>query len=130
MAEFLSDEWLGELAGTLSALPAAGDASGAIQCVVTGVPERKKVSFVVEARDGRVVDVRPGTDPAPVCTITWDLETARRELGGEVHPDVTFMEGTKKVEGEYVTYLFGLQPLLGSDEARAALQDLAARTAA
>jgi hypothetical protein len=128
MAEFLSDAWLAEVGVALAGLPARGDASGVVQITVTGVPARKKVAFHVDAVDGTVRAVRPGVAASPTCAVTWDYAVAAEELGGRADPDVTFMLGSKKVEGDYAAYLLGLQPLLGDDLARAALVELAART--
>lgn len=128
MAVFLDDEWLAELEAVLAGLGARGSGSGVVQFVVTGVPERKKVQFHVRAEDGAVREVRPGVDGRPTCIVTLDHAVAAAELAGATDPDVSFMLGTKKVEGEYAVYLLELQPLLGDATARRALADLAART--
>jgi hypothetical protein len=128
MSAFLSDEWLAELQAVAAGLPAHGDAEGVVQCVVTGVPERKKVSFVLVVAAGRLVEVRPGADPGAVCTVTWDHDAALEELSGRVHGDVSFMLGAKKVEGDYADYLLRFQPLLGDEAGRSALAGLAERS--
>ena len=128
MAVFLDDEWLAELETVLAGLGARGSGSGVVQFVVTGVPERKKVQFHVRAEGGAVREVRPGVDGRPTCVVTLDHTVAAAELSGAADPDVSFMLGTKKVEGEYAAYLLELQPLMGDATARRALTELAART--
>jgi hypothetical protein len=129
MAGFLDDEWLAELEAALVGLGARGSGSGVVQFVVTGVPERKKVQFHVRAEDGAVREVRPGVDGRPSCVVTLDHAVAAAELSGAADPDVSFMSGAKKVEGEYAVYLLDLQPLMGDAVARRALAELAARSA-
>jgi hypothetical protein len=128
MAGFLDDEWLAELEAALVGLGVRGSGSGVVQFVVTGVPERKKVQFHVRAEDGAVREVRPGVDGRPSCVVTLDHAVAVAELSGAADPDVSFMSGAKKVEGEYAVYLLELQPLMGDAVARRALAELAART--
>lgn len=128
MAVFLDDDWLAELEAQLVGLGARGTGSGVVQFVVTGVPDRKKVQFHVRAEGGAVREVRPGVDGRPTCVVTLDHSVAAAELAGATDPDVSFMLGTKKVEGDYAVYLLELQPLIGDAVARRVLAELALRT--
>ena len=104
-----------------------GSVSGVVQCTVAGVPVRKKVAFAITVES--VGWSAPGPDSPPVrpalCrgNSTWRDQSWQASLD----PDLSFMAGTKKVEGDYAAYLFEFRPLLG-DHAAGPLADLVSRT--
>jgi hypothetical protein len=108
--QVLSAEWLAEVkAGAEGLTGAEGDAE--LQFVVSAAPSGK-VQFVVSILDGRVADVRGGKAASADCTLSYAYADFVAELRGELDPDVAYMQGRVKVEGDYPRYLQGLRPLL------------------
>src|SRR5690606_30840164 len=106
MAAFLTDGWFAAVAELGDQLPEVAGASLTMQHVVTGSPHGK-VQAVLEVRDGRIVEARAGKRADAACTVTWAYADAVAALRGELAPDVAFMRGNLKVEGDYVTFLYG-----------------------
>ena len=50
------------------------------------------------------------------------------QFGGDLDPDVAYMTGRCKVEGDYARYLFDLRPVFGGEGWTLLLADLAARS--
>ena len=114
MTQFLSEDWLAELAGACSALPEQAGVDGTVRFVVTSTP-LGRVEFRTVVADGRVADVVPGKPGEADATVTWKYPEAVAWIRGELDPDVAFMTGRCKVEGDYEAYVFGLRPMFGSE---------------
>jgi hypothetical protein len=127
MAAFLTDPWLALVRSHGASLPATDGASLVMQHVVTGAPQGK-VQAVVEVRDGKVTAAELGKRADATCTVTWTYKDAGAIVLGEASLDEAFMRGDLKVEGDYTTLLFGLRPVLRSDEARQAIDAVRAET--
>lgn len=127
MAAFLSDEWFATVVELAEPLPAVEGASLVMQHVVAGSPHGK-VQGVVEVRDGRIVEARAGKRPDASCTVTWNYADAVAALRGELGVDVAFMRGDVKVDGDYVTLLYGLRPVFASEAGRKFVASVLAAT--
>jgi putative sterol carrier protein len=111
---FLSDEWFGLVQSCAASLPEIPGASLTMQHLVSGSPAGK-VQCVVDVRDGRVVEARSGKQADAACTVTWTYEDAVALLRGELNPDVAFMQGRLKVDGDYVGLMLRLRPMFESE---------------
>ena len=127
MTKFLTEDWLAELAGACSALPEQGGVDGTVRFVVTSTP-LGRVEFRTVVADGRVADVVPGKPGEADATVTWKYPEAVAWIRGELDPDVAFMTGRCKVEGDYEAYVFGLRPMFGSETWAGLLTGLAGTT--
>jgi hypothetical protein len=110
MSAFLSDEWFALVREAGSSLPAVPGLSLVMQHVVAGAPQAKKLQAFLEVRDGQVVDAQLGKRDDATCALAWDYADALAVLRGELDLDVAFMRGDLKVDGDYVTFLYGLRP--------------------
>ncbi|MAG03283.1 MAG: hypothetical protein CL406_01535 [Acidimicrobiaceae bacterium] len=127
MTQFLSEEWLAGLALASSALPGKAGVDGTIRFVVTSTP-LGRVEFRTVVTDGRVVDVVPGKPGEADATVTWKYPDAVAWFSGELDPDVAFMTGRCKVEGDYEAYVYGLHPVFGGEPWAQLLAGLAGTT--
>ena len=124
---FLSDGWLEALGEAGSALPGRSGVDGVVRFVVTSTPHGK-VQFRLVIVDGRVAELLPGRDGEAQATVTWKYADAVAQFSGDLDPDVAYMTGRCKVEGDYARYLFDLRPVFGGDGWTLLLADLAARS--
>src|SRR5690606_17097064 len=125
----LTDEWFATVEKLGEQLPEVPGASLVMQHVVTGAPHVKgKLQAVVVVRDGRIVEARVGKTADATCTVTWSYADAAAVLSGTVSVDVAFMRGDLKVDGDYVTFLYGLRPVFTSDAGRAFVASVRAAT--
>ena len=124
---FLSDEWLEALGEAGAALPGRSGVDGVVRFVVTSTPHGK-VQFRLVIVDGRVAELLPGRDGEAEATVTWKYADAVAQFSGDLDPDVAYMTGRCKVEGDYARYVFDLRPVFGSGEWAEMLRDLAARS--
>ncbi len=127
MAAFLTDAWLEDLEEASADLPSSPGIGGTVRFVVTSTPIGR-VEFRIIVGDGRVVGVVPGKEGDADATVTWKYPEAVAWATGELDPDVAYMTGRCKVEGDYASYLFGLRPVLGGAAWAGLLADLAERT--
>jgi hypothetical protein len=130
MAEFLSDEWFALVRDAGAELPDAPGTSLVMQHIVSGAPQAKKLNAIVELRDGKIVAAEVGKRADATCTVTWDYKDALAALRGDLDLDVAFMRGDLKVDGDYVTFLFGLRDLFRAEPAASALATVRASTEA
>lgn len=129
MAAFLTDEWFATVTKLSEQLPEVPGASLVMQHVVTGVPNVKgKLQAVVVVRDGRIVEARIGKTADATCTVTWTYADAAAVLSGALSVDVAFMRGDLKLDGDYVTFLYGLRPVFASETGRAFVASVLAAT--
>jgi putative sterol carrier protein len=95
VSEFLSDEWIAELAGTGH----APGPSATVQVVVGGTPTGD-VKFHLTVVDGVVTDAAPGTRPGAEVSLTVPHADAEAMLAGDLDPNVAFMRGRMKTAGD------------------------------
>ncbi len=127
MSTFLTDEWLLEVEAALSDLPAVDRADATVQYVVSGAPSGK-VQFHVVVESGRFTTVSGGKHGAPTCTVTLGYPDAAEMFAGELGPEVAFMSGRAKVEGDHRAWLLDLRPVRTGDEYATAMATLRAST--
>ncbi|HJL89385.1 MAG TPA: SCP2 sterol-binding domain-containing protein [Acidimicrobiales bacterium] len=127
MTQFLSEDWMAELVAACSALPEQPGVDGTVRFVVTSTP-LGRVEFRTVIAGGRVADVVPGKPGEADATVTWKYPEAVAWFTDELDPDVAFMTGRCKVEGDYEAYVYGLRPVFGSESWAGSLAGLAGTT--
>jgi putative sterol carrier protein len=100
---------------------------GVVRFVVTATPHGK-VQFRLVVAGGRIAELLVGRDGEAEATVTWRYPDAVAQFGGGLDPDVAYMTGRCKVEGDYARYLFDLRPVFGGEGWTLLLADLAARS--
>ena len=125
---FLSDAWLAELTERAVGLPASDVPNGSVRYVITASPHGK-VQFSIVIVDGQVVEVVPGSGGHVDVTATWRYPEAVDQFTGVLDPDVAYMTGRCKLEGDYAWYLYGARPLFHGVAWTEALTDLVDRSA-
>ncbi|HZR13778.1 MAG TPA: SCP2 sterol-binding domain-containing protein [Acidimicrobiia bacterium] len=98
MPVFLTQEWLDELRGDAAGID-YGDATGTVQHTVTGAPDGD-VSYVLVFDGGKLREATLGTRPDADVTVTIPYADAVAVQQGELDPNVAFMRGRAKVNGD------------------------------
>ena len=124
-AQYLSDEWFGlNLEAASGWLERPGvDCSANFE--VGGAPDGK-VRYHAVIRDGRLAEMASGKLADADVDIVYKYADARSEISSGDHPDLAYMTGRMKLEGDYARWVFGLRPLLDSaeyDDFRSALAE-------
>jgi len=125
--QFLSGDWLTELAEASSGLPEQTGADGTVRFVVTSTP-LGRVEFRTVVANGRIVDVVPGKLGESDATVTWKYPEAVAWITGELDPGTAFMTGRCKVEGNYEVYVYRLRAVFSGEPWVVMLAGLAAKT--
>jgi putative sterol carrier protein len=99
MAAFLTQEWLDALSGDGAGDLDYGDATGTVQYVVTGAPDGD-VSYALAFDAGKLREATLGSRPDADVTVTIPYADAVRVQRGELDPNVAFMQGRAKVNGD------------------------------
>jgi putative sterol carrier protein len=73
--------------------------SGAVQVVVTGLPDGD-ASWQVRVDDGVVVEVAPGAPASSDLTLTLPAAVAAAIADGDLAPSAAFMQGRMKTAGD------------------------------
>lgn len=123
MNAFLTDEWLEEAAAALAVLPEHPGIDADVQYVVSGAPAGK-VQVRAEVRSGRITDLAVGKHDDPGCTVSMSYAEAVALFLGELGPEVAFMSGRVKVEGDHRIWLLDMRPMRGDGAMGAALTAL------
>lgn len=123
MNAFLTEDWLEEAAAALGALAERPGIDADVQYVVSGAPGGK-VQVRMEMRSGRITGLAVGKHDDPGCTVTLSYADAVALFAGDLRPEVAFMTGRVKVEGDHRIWLLDLRPVRGDDETGAALAGL------
>lgn len=124
-ARYLSDEWFGLNLEAASGWPGRPGVDCSANFEVTGAPDGK-VRYHAVIRDGRLVAMALGKLDDADVNIVYKYSDARAEISGGDHPDLAYMTGRMKLEGDYARWVFGLRPLLDSaeyDDFRSALAE-------
>ena len=114
-ARFLSDDWFGLNLEAASGWPERPGVDCSANYEVTGAPDGK-VRYHTVIRDGRLVEMASGKLADAEVGIVYKYADARAEVAGGEHPDLAYMSGRMKLEGEYARWVYGLRPLLDSAE--------------
>ena len=126
-AQYLSDEWFGLNIEAASEWPERPGVDCSANFEVTGTPEGK-VRYHVVIRDGRLVEMASGKLADADVGIVYKYADACAEVAAGEHPDLAYMSGRMKLEGDYARWVYGLRPLLDSAEYGAFRSALAERT--
>lgn len=126
-ARFLSDDWFGLNLEAASGWPERPGVDCSANYEVTSTPDGK-VRYYAVIRDGRLVDMATGKLADADASIVYKYADARAEVAGGDHPDLAYMSGRMKLEGEYARWVYGLRPLLDSAEYEAFRSTLAEYT--
>ena len=114
-ARYLSDEWFGLNLEAASGWPERPGVDCSANIEVTGAPDGK-VRYHAVIRDGRLAEMASGKLDDADVSIVYKYADARAEISGGDHPDLAYMTGRMKLEGDYARWVFGLRPLLDSAE--------------
>lgn len=114
-ARFLSDDWFGLNLEAASAWPERPGVDCAANFEVSGAPDGK-VRYHAVIRGGRLVEMASGKLADADVSIVYKYADACAEVTGGEHPDLAFMAGRMKLEGDYAQWVYGLRPLLDSAE--------------
>ena len=123
MSAFLSDEWLIEARAALADLPEVDGADAVVQYTISGTPEGKVRAHVV-VDSGRVTNIEAGKHREPDCTVSFNYPEAVALFHGDLTPDVAFMSGRAKVEGDHRVWLLDLRSVRASEQMGEALDAL------
>ena len=126
-ARFLSDDWFELNLEAASGWPERPGVDCSANYEVTSTPDGK-VRYYAVIRDGRLVDMATGKLADADASIVYKYADARAEVAGGDHPDLAYMSGRMKLEGEYARWVYGLRPLLDSAEHEAFRSTLAEYT--
>ncbi|WP_419847213.1 hypothetical protein [Candidatus Poriferisocius sp.] len=114
-ARFLSDDWFGLNLEAASGWPERPGVDCSANFEVTGAPDGK-VRYHAVIRGGRLVEMTSGKLADADVNIIYKYADAKAEVSGGDHPDLAYMTGRMKLEGDYARWVFGLRPLLDSAE--------------
>ena len=114
-ARYLSDEWFGLNLKAASGWPEQPGVDCSVNYEVTGAPDGK-VRYHAVIRDGCLVEMGLGKLADADVNIVYKYADAQAEVSGGDHPDLAYMTGRMKLEGDYARWVFGLRPLLDSAE--------------
>ena len=114
-ARFLSDDWFGLNLEAASGWPERPGVDCSANFEVTGAPDGK-VRYHAVIRGGRLVEMTSGKLADADVNIIYKYDDAKAEVSGGDHPDLAYMTGQMKLEGDYARWVFGLRPLLDSAE--------------
>ncbi|MYH72127.1 MAG: hypothetical protein F4153_06075 [Acidimicrobiia bacterium] len=126
-ARYLSDEWFGLNLRAASGWPEQPGVDCSVNYEVAGAPDGK-VRYHAVIRDGRLVEMAAGKLADADVSIIYKYADARAEISAGQHPDLAYMSGQMKLEGDYARWVFGLRPLLDSAEYDAFRSTLAEST--
>jgi hypothetical protein len=116
MAEWLSDEWLKEVAARAGSRPLVPGATGTVSVAVTGAPDGD-VAFHWSYRDGVPGEGGIGPPGAAEVALVIAYADAGSLARGEVEPSVAYMRGRLKASGDGAL-LLGWLASTGTDEYR------------
>lgn len=114
-ARFLSDDWFGLNLEAASGWPERPGVDCSANFEVNGAPDGK-VRYHAVIRGGRLVGMTSGKLADADVNIIYKYADAKAEVSGGDHPDLAYMTGRMKLEGDYARWVFGLRPLLDSTE--------------
>lgn len=114
-ARFLSDDWFGLNLEAASGWPERPGVDCSVNFEVTGAPDGK-VRYHAVVRGGQLVEMTSGKLADADVNIIYKYADAKAEVSGGDHPDLAYMTGRMKLEGDYARWVFGLRPLLDSTE--------------
>ena len=114
-ARYLSDEWFGLSLEAASGWPERPEVDCSANFEVTSAPDGK-VRYHAVIRDGRLVEMASGKLADADVSIVYTYADARAEVAAGQHPDLSYMSGRMKLDGDYARWVFGLRPLLDSAE--------------
>ena len=80
---------------------------------VSGAPDGN-IRYHAVIRDGRLVEMSSGKLAGADVNIVYKYADAQAEISSGDHPDLAYMTGRMKLEGDYARWVFGLRPLLDS----------------
>ncbi|MEM7287495.1 MAG: SCP2 sterol-binding domain-containing protein [Actinomycetota bacterium] len=118
MAVFLSEDWIAELARVGGGLSATEGVSMSIQHEIAGAPDGK-VRFHLVWTDGVLTEAALGKIADPDISVQAKAPEALKILHGEMSPDVGYMQGRLKVDGDHRRLMIDLRDWRASEAYRA-----------
>lgn len=75
-----------------------------------------KVPYYMVICNGRLVEIAAGKLADANVGIVYKYADAKAEISNGDHPDLAYMTGRMKLDGDYACWVFGLRALLNSAE--------------
>jgi hypothetical protein len=116
VAEWLSEEWLKEVADHAGTRPPVAGANGTVSLAIT-TGRRDEVSYHWSYRDGIPGEGAVGAIANADLTLTIARDDAQAVASGEVEPSVAYMRGRLKASGDGAL-LLGLLASTATDSYR------------
>ena len=116
MAEWLSEEWLKEVADQAGTRPPVAGANGTVSLAIT-TGRRDEVSYHWSYRDGVPGEGGVGAIADADLMLTIARDDAQAVASGEVEPSVAYMRGRLKASGDGAL-LLGLLASTATDSYR------------
>ena len=126
-ARYLSDEWFGLSLELASEWPERPGVDCSANYEVTGGPDGK-VRYHAVFRNGRLVEMASGKLADADVSVVYKYADSCAEVAAGQHPDLAYMSGRMKLDGDYARWVYGLRPLLDSAEYGAYRSTLADNT--
>jgi putative sterol carrier protein len=126
-AAFVSEPWIAELARLGAQLPVVAGATMSIQHEIAGAPDGK-VRFHMQWTDGTLAHAELGKVKEPDIVIQAKAPEALRIISGDLDPDVAYMQGRLKVDGDYRRFLIDLRDWRASEPYQQLIGAMAAFT--
>lgn len=126
-ARYLSDEWFELNLELASGWPERPGVDCSANFEVTGTPDGK-VRYHAVFCDGRLVEMASGKLADADVSLVYKYADACVEVTAGQHPDLAYMSGRMKLEGDYARWVYGLRPMLDSAEYGAYRSELAEHT--
>ncbi len=131
--QYLSNAWFALHLQASADWPELADVSCIVNFEITDVPPTaenttNKAHYHMIITDGRLQTVAGGKLKNADVNISYNYDAARTEIARGDHPDLAYMQGRMKLDGNYARWLFGLRPLLDSSEYATYLTSLTKHT--
>jgi putative sterol carrier protein len=120
---FLTEDWLEEAAAAFAVLPDRPGIDADVQYVISGAPGGK-VQVCAAVRSGRITELAVGKHDDPDCTVTLSYADAVALFLGELGPEVAYMSGRVKIDGDHRIWVLDMRPIRGDGAVGAALSAL------
>ncbi|HEY9556580.1 MAG TPA: SCP2 sterol-binding domain-containing protein [Acidimicrobiales bacterium] len=115
MAQFLSEQWIDDLAMAAAGTTIDPEVDLVVQQVVVGQGGSDDVTYALRLRDGKV-EVAAGRAEDADITFTQDRETAADIASGRLPAQAAFMAGRLRVAGDLRTVLARARDLGSLDD--------------
>jgi len=115
MTTYLTEDWVAALIPLAAHLPERPGLDLTMNYEIAASPQGK-VRYHEVWQSGQLVAAAIGKSKEATCEVRFKYSDALPVMQGDVDPDVSYMQGRFKIDGDYHTWIYGFRPLLDSDE--------------